>query len=97
MPLEEYPYRLWPPHPAGGAFFLAFETAERLQAAVPYVKHIRMDDIFVGIIAWKLQVGACVHVQPMKIVCGHRTASFVSICKCVLYTVMKLDKMLRAY
>ena len=65
MSLAEYPYRVWPPYPAGGAFFLAFETAERLQAAVPYVKHFKLDDVFIGIIAWKLQASRPVEVTSV--------------------------------
>ena len=61
--LEEYPYRLWPPYPTGGAFFMPFETAERVQAAMPYVKSFRIDDVYVGLIAWKLKVGTDTVIQ----------------------------------
>ena len=54
--LEEYPYRLWPPYPTAGSFFVPFETAERLYAAMPYIRYLRFDDVFVGIAAWKLKV-----------------------------------------
>ena len=29
MSLEEYPYRLWPPYPTAGSFFVPFETARK--------------------------------------------------------------------
>ena len=54
--LEEYPYRLYPPYPTAGSFFLPFETLERVSAAVPYVRYLRFDDVFMGIIAWKLKL-----------------------------------------
>ena len=54
--LNEYPYRFWPPYPTAGSFFVPMETAERLYAAMQYTKIIRFDDVFVGIVAWKLKV-----------------------------------------
>ena len=54
--LEEYPYRLWPPYPTGGSFFLSFETLEKMQAAMPYTQYTRFDDVYIGIIAWKLKI-----------------------------------------
>ena len=52
--LEEYPFRLYPPYPTAGSFFLSFGTAERISIAMQYVKYLRFDDVFVGIICHKL-------------------------------------------
>ncbi|ELU12998.1 hypothetical protein CAPTEDRAFT_174449 [Capitella teleta] len=54
--LAEYPYRFWPPYPTAGSFFVPMETAERIYAAMQYTKIIRFDDVFVGIVAWKLKI-----------------------------------------
>jgi len=54
--LEEYPYRFFPPYVTSGAFFLPMMTAERLYIAMQYTKMLRFDDVFVGIVAWKLQM-----------------------------------------
>ena len=52
--LEEYPYRLWPPYPTAGSFFMSFDTAQRISIAMQYVKYLRFDDVFVGIVCHKL-------------------------------------------
>lgn len=54
--LEEYPFRLWPPYPTAGSFFVSFSTAERLSIAMQYVKYLRFDDVFVGIVCRKLGI-----------------------------------------
>lgn len=54
--LAEYPYRFWPPYPTAGSFFVPMMTAEKLYAAMQYTKIIRFDDVYLGIIAWKLNV-----------------------------------------
>ena len=53
---QEYPYRFFPPYPAAGAFFLSQDVAQRLYIAMHYTKYLRFDDVFVGIVAWKLQI-----------------------------------------
>lgn len=55
-PLWEYPYWFWPPFPAGGAFVLPTHTAVDISYAMQYTKFIRFDDVFVGIVAWKLGI-----------------------------------------
>ena len=54
--LDEYPYQFWPRFPSAGAFFMPFDTAERISTAMPYVKYLRFDDVFVGIICHKLGI-----------------------------------------
>src|SRR6218665_1602497 len=53
--LEEYPFRFWPPYPTAGSFFVPMMTAEKLYVAMQYTKVIRFDDVFLGIVAWKLK------------------------------------------
>jgi len=55
MSLEEYPYRFFPPYVSSGSFFLPMMTAERIYVAMQYTRILRFDDIFLGIVAWKLQ------------------------------------------
>lgn len=54
--LDEYPFRLWPPYPTAGSFFLSFGTAERIAIAMQYVQYLRFDDVFIGIVCHKLGV-----------------------------------------
>ena len=52
--LEEYPYRFWPNYVTGGSFFAHMSTVQRIKIAMQYVKIIRFDDIFLGIVTYKL-------------------------------------------
>lgn len=54
--LSEYPYRFWPPYPTAGCFFVSMLTAERLYIGMQYTKYLRFDDVYVGIVAWKLEI-----------------------------------------
>ena len=54
--LAEYPYRFYPPYVTAGSFFVPMITAERIYAAMQYTKIIRFDDVFLGIVMWKLKV-----------------------------------------
>ena len=54
--LEEYPYSFWPPYPTAGSFIVPMETAKQIHIAAPYVKYIRFDDVYIGIVAWKLKI-----------------------------------------
>lgn len=54
--LEEYPFGFWPPYPTAGSFIVPMDTARKLHAAAPFVRMIRFDDVYVGILAWKLGV-----------------------------------------
>ncbi len=53
---EEYPYRYFPPYPTAGSFLMPMATAERLHIAMKFTKYLRFDDIFLGIVAWKLHL-----------------------------------------
>ena len=54
--LDEYPFRFWPPFASAGAFFVPMKAALRITAAMPYTQYLRFDDVFIGIICWKLHI-----------------------------------------
>jgi beta-1,3-galactosyltransferase / beta-1,3-N-acetylglucosaminyltransferase len=53
--LEEYPFRFFPTYVTAGSFFLPMMTAERIYAAMQFTKILRFDDVFLGIVTWKLR------------------------------------------
>jgi hypothetical protein len=57
--LAEYPFTHWPPYPTAGAFVVSMNTAINFNIAFHYTKYMRFDDVFVGIVAWKL------HIKPV--------------------------------
>lgn len=62
VPLDEYPYHLWPPYVTAGAYVLSKEALVDLFYASYYTKHFRFDDIYVGLLAFKA------HIEPLH--CG---------------------------
>lgn len=56
IPWEQYPFDRWPPYIAGGGYFVSMEVARRFHLAFPYVKHMHIDDVFLGITAKKLGI-----------------------------------------
>lgn len=69
---ENYPFDLWPPYLAGGAFVTSFSVARKFQIAFPYVKPIAIDDAYLGIVAKKLSI------RPMDSVHFHTTGPYAS-------------------
>ncbi|XP_064650002.1 beta-1,3-galactosyltransferase brn-like [Lineus longissimus] len=57
--LAEYPFTHWPPYPTAGAYVISMKTAINFNIAFHYTKYMRFDDVFVGIVAWKL------HIKPV--------------------------------
>lgn len=53
VPLEEYPYHLWPPYVTAGAYILSKEAFADMYYSSLYTKHFRFDDIFLGLVAKK--------------------------------------------
>ncbi|KAK2145081.1 hypothetical protein LSH36_704g02027 [Paralvinella palmiformis] len=53
---DEYPYRYFPPYPTAGSFIMHMSAAERVHIATKYTKYLHLDDVFLGIIAWKLKI-----------------------------------------
>lgn len=61
--LAEYPYRFWPPYPTAGSFLIAMSTVQDVVIAMKYVKYLRFDDVFLGIIAMKLNIKLIHHKE----------------------------------
>ncbi|XP_053203611.1 beta-1,3-galactosyltransferase brn-like isoform X2 [Panonychus citri] len=54
--LEDYPYARYPPYVTAGAFVLSIRTVKEMYYASLYTKHFKFDDIYVGILAKKLNL-----------------------------------------
>jgi len=54
--LEEYPYHLWPPYVTAGAYILSRPALSDLYYASYFVKRFRFDDIFLGLVAKKVDL-----------------------------------------
>ena len=52
--LDDYAFHLWPPYVNGGAYALSGESAKSLYYASYFVKTIKFEDIFLGLIAYKI-------------------------------------------
>ncbi|XP_054285181.1 beta-1,3-galactosyltransferase brn [Macrosteles quadrilineatus] len=57
--LDEYPFHLWPPYVTAGAYVVSKEVLLDLYYGSLFTKHFRFDDIFVGLVAYKL------HIEPL--------------------------------
>ncbi|XP_069104561.1 beta-1,3-galactosyltransferase 1-like [Argopecten irradians] len=58
IPVTEYPYPTWPPYLRGGSFLMSLEVAKSFATAFPYVKSLPVDDAYLGIVAYKLNIAA---------------------------------------
>lgn len=56
FPYEWYMSDNVPPYVRGGAYAVTFDVAHQFQLAFPYVKHLNIDDVYVGIVADKLSI-----------------------------------------
>ncbi|XP_033725129.1 beta-1,3-galactosyltransferase brn-like [Pecten maximus] len=56
VPLSEYQYDFWVPYLAGGAFLVSNKVMRKFVFAFPYVKFLRIDDSYLGIVAYKLGI-----------------------------------------
>ncbi|XP_060075202.1 beta-1,3-galactosyltransferase brn-like [Ylistrum balloti] len=56
VPLSEYQYDFWVPYLAGGAFLVSDKVMRKFVFAFPYVKFLRIDDSYLGIVAYKLGI-----------------------------------------
>lgn len=54
--LQEYPFHLWPPYITAGAYILSRRALEELYYGSLYTKHFRFDDIYLGLIAKKINL-----------------------------------------
>ncbi|XP_052074027.1 beta-1,3-galactosyltransferase brn-like [Mytilus californianus] len=53
---EDYPFDRWPPYLAGGAYFVSMPLARKFNLAFPFVKPMHIDDVYLGIVAKKLEI-----------------------------------------
>ena len=54
--LQEYPYNRYPPYVAAGAYILSNAALKKFYYASYFVKKFRFDDVYLGIIAKKLDI-----------------------------------------
>uniref|UniRef100_A0A146KWP0 Hexosyltransferase n=1 Tax=Lygus hesperus TaxID=30085 RepID=A0A146KWP0_LYGHE len=56
LPLSEYPYNYFPPYVTAGAFVLTNPVLRKFYYGSFYTKHFRFDDIYLAILARKLNI-----------------------------------------
>ena len=55
---KDYPYDRYPDYLAGSAIFASMDVVKLFQAVFPYVRYLPFDDVFIGIVAYKLKITA---------------------------------------
>jgi hypothetical protein len=53
---EQYSHPTYPPYFPGGAYLVSMKIAQMFVRAFPYVKHLPIDDVYLGIVAFKLDI-----------------------------------------
>ena len=48
---EEYPWELYPPYLSGGSILTTFDVVRKISYAIPFVRRLSIDDLYIGIIA----------------------------------------------
>ncbi|OWF39809.1 Beta-1,3-galactosyltransferase brn [Mizuhopecten yessoensis] len=56
--VNDYPYPYWPPYLRGGLFLMSQDMAQTFAMAFPYVKSLPVDDAYLGVVAYKLNITA---------------------------------------
>ncbi|BES88373.1 Galactosyltransferase [Nesidiocoris tenuis] len=56
LPLAEYPYDFFPPYVTAGSYILSNVVLQKFYYASFYVKNFRFDDIYLGILAKKMNI-----------------------------------------
>ncbi|KAK3102004.1 hypothetical protein FSP39_008042 [Pinctada imbricata] len=54
--IHDYPYDYYPDYLAGSAIFVSMSVVKRFQAVFPYVRYFGIDDVYLGIVANKLDI-----------------------------------------
>lgn len=54
--LNEYPFHMWPPYVTAGAYVLSHQALVDLYYGSFYTQHFRFDDIYIGLVAKKVQI-----------------------------------------
>ncbi|KAK3100764.1 hypothetical protein FSP39_025002 [Pinctada imbricata] len=53
---EDFPFPCYPTYVSGTAVVTTGKVIQRFNAAIPYVKFLVFEDVFLGIVAWKLGI-----------------------------------------
>lgn len=71
--VSEYPFDMYPSFLSAGTMLMSTNTIKRLQIASEYTKPYRLDDIYIAIVAYKLNVAPQGHTYfySYKIMPGH--------------------------
>jgi len=56
VPNDEYSNLFWPPYLLGGAILTNIDVVKKINVAFPYVKHVHIDDAYIGIVANLLEI-----------------------------------------
>jgi hypothetical protein len=67
---SDYPWEMYPPYVAAGAMIVNQEFIADFVAAVPFVKQLPFDDVYIGIVAHKLRI------QPQNMPSIYNTWNF---------------------
>jgi hypothetical protein len=59
---EEYPYAIYPAYLLGGSILTHYNVVRKLQIAFPFLKAIFIDDVYIGLVAHKLNIKLVNHV-----------------------------------
>lgn len=54
--MESYPFNLYPPYLSAGAVLLSMEFLKDIQIAIQYTRNFIIDDVYLGIVVYKLNV-----------------------------------------
>ena len=54
--VDEYPYDRYPPFVMGGSYILSNKALKKFYYATFYVKPFRVDDVYLGMLAYKLEI-----------------------------------------
>ncbi|XP_060085425.1 beta-1,3-galactosyltransferase brn-like [Ylistrum balloti] len=56
MSFEDYPFDRYPPFLSAGAIIMSMDVVKRLQIGIQYTKMFKFDDVFIAIVAYKLNI-----------------------------------------
>lgn len=54
--LTDYPFDSFPPYLSGGAYIMSMDLVKRFSMIFPYIKYLFADDVYLGIVAYKLGI-----------------------------------------
>ena len=51
-----YPSKIYPPYLVGGAYITSYPVARIFSTVFPYIKYLGIDDVYLGIVAYKVNI-----------------------------------------